>query len=194
MRQIDAELEGSIESTVRSMRKARLHAGLKYNSPHEAILKEGIVFPHEPYTRAEEGLLLDSLQNARALEPKRCFYNAQYIAIYDRRLEYAEGFVMAHGLPNAIAHGWNFIPETGKPVDLTLREIGETSTCDPKDLLARASRNLENAYRGVVIPSDEVRERWFRTKIAGSLLQDPDVLIKIMRRGFPRSWGRTERG
>jgi hypothetical protein len=109
----------------------------------------------------------------------------------DPRLEYAEGYVLAHGLPLGLDHGWNFIPESGKPVDVTLRERGEETTCDPAALLARAARNLENAYRGVVIPIDEVRKHWLRTARAESLLQDPSVLRKIMKLGFPPTWGRA---
>lgn len=80
---------------------------------------------------------------------------------------------------------------SGFSATVTLRKTGEEATCDPAELLARASRNLENAYRGVVIPSDEVRGHWLRTGRAGGLLQDPDMLVKIMRRGLPRSWGRA---
>ncbi len=191
MRPIDADLEGFLESVLRAVRKARIHVGLKYNSPQEAVLADGIVFPHEPYMAEEERLLLDVFEGSRAWQPKQCFYNAQMIAQGDPRVEYAEGYVLAHGLPIALDHGWNFIPESGKSVDVTLRDSGEEATCDPAELLDRASRNLRNAYRGVVIPIDEVRKYWLRTGRSDSLMQDPDMLMKIMRRGFPRSWGRA---
>lgn len=171
------------------MRKAKLHQGRKYNSPSEAIFTEGIAFQHEPYTAKERALILDVLKGARPWEAKHCYYNSQDLAMADERLEYAEGFVLSDGLPMALDHAWNFIPESGKPVDLTMRELREKTTCDPKLLLARAERNLKNAYLGVVIPTDELKGHWLKSGYAESMLQAPENLWSIIRQGFPGTWG-----
>lgn len=190
MRQVDADLESFLAGFAEAIRKTGAGRGLKYASPYEAFLAEGLVFQHEPYTPEEEALLLDVFEGTRAWERKRCFFNAQTIALNDGRLQYAEGYVLAHGLPLALEHGWNLLPESGKPVDVTLRETGEEATCDPGELLARASRNLAHAYRGMVIPAEEVRKHWVRTGRSESLTQDPSGLRRIMTRGFPGTWGR----
>lgn len=188
MRQVDADLEKLLSGYADLVRTMGHRPDLKYATIEEAVLKEGLVFAHEPYTPEEEAVLLDVFRGARAWLPKRCFFNAQATALQDERLGYAEGYVLAHRLPLAIEHAWNFIPESGKPVDVTLRETGEPPTCDPAELLARTSRNLEHGYRGVIIPIDAVRRHWTKTGQSDSLIGQPKMRRDIQRRGFPASW------
>lgn len=188
MRPVDAALQDLLAGMALFIHSRITARGLKYSSIHEAVLKEGIVFPHDPYLPEEEDLLLDVFQNSQRWAPKECFYNAQVVATQDERLGYAEGYVLAHVLPVEIEHGWNFLPGSGKPVDVTLRELGEKPTCDPAELVARAKRNLAHAYRGVPVPADEVRKHWLRTKQAGALLFDFSFQRKILRHGFPAAW------
>lgn len=187
-RPIDGDLLDMLSAHARAARPRR---GFEYASLPEALLSEGTAFPYEPYTPDEEELLLGVFgEIGRPWRPKRCFYNAQWIAIEDCRLGYAEGYVLRLGLPLALEHGWNFIPGSGKPVDVTLQGAGEKETCDPGALVARAVRNLENAYLGVPIPKDEVRKVWVRTGRSEALLFLPDVAVGIMRRGFPKAWSK----
>jgi hypothetical protein len=74
---------------------------------------------------------------------KRCFINAQRLALEDNRITYVEGFAAgASGL--WWHHGWNLIG--GKIVDVTLRTFGSFSgSC---------------AYVGLALNSAQVRERW----------------------------------
>lgn len=189
MRDIDTallDMVGKFAELVRGNLKGK---GFRHTSLYEAFLQEGQLFPAEPYTAEEEELLLDIFgQNRREWAVKQCFYNAQLLSTQDCRLGYAEGYVFMPDLPIFIEHAWNFLPESGKPVDITLRGRREGVTCDPAELFARASNNLANSYLGVPISKDEVRKDWLRSGRARAFLDLPEIQRKVLHAGFPEEW------
>jgi hypothetical protein len=163
----------------------------KYSSPQDFYYREGGSFSSETYTAEERRILTRIFSHSRPYEIQKCFYNAQDLAMNNRNLDYAEGYVLRFDGPINIHHGWAVL--NGKPVDVTLRPLGEKTTCDPEKLLERASRNMgENAYWGIIIPVDDVRKTWLRTKLAMPVLEDPAVQSRILKSGKPRGWKRPE--
>ncbi len=186
MRPIDQDLQNFASNFCRFMAE-RAPSDLRYKSVWDLLLREGRIYSAEPYTKAEEKVILQSLESAGCpFEQKRCFYNSQTIAMASP-LGYAEGYVASAKLPVPIEHGWNTLP-SGKPVDLTMREDGERNTTDPKKLLARAKNNRANAYLGISFPADEIRKSWLRNGYSIMLIEDPVVIKKIFDKGYPESW------
>jgi len=164
----------------------RGHEG-RYSSVMDIILKEGGIFSTEPYTKAEEGEILKALgRSGCEFLVKRCFYNAQELAM-SGGLGYAEGNVVNGDLPVPIEHAWNTLP-SGKVVDLTIRPLGQPETADPKKLLARAKRNLRNGYIGIRFPVEEIQKSWLRNKHSRMLLEDPKVIELLFEKGYPAAW------
>ncbi len=165
----------------------------KYSSPYDFYYREGGSFSSEPYTPEEIEVLLDAFGGGRRrYEIQKCFYNAQTLALMEsQELDYAEGYAIRYDSPIPIHHAWAVL--NGKPIDVTLRPLGEKTTCDPQKLIERASRNMqENAYWGVIVPADDVRKTWLRTKLAMPVLEDPAVQKRVLERGKPRGWKRPE--
>ena len=190
------ELDRALEEMLRqfsSMHSKFTPQQWKYTSPYDFYYREGGSFSSEPYTPEEIEILRDAFGGGRRrYEIQRCFYNAQTLALMEStQLDYAEGYIIREDSPIAVHHAWAVL--NGKPVDVTLRPLGEKTTCDPEKLIERASRNMEeNAYWGVLIPNDDVRKTWLRTEFAMSVLEDPAVQERVLKRGKPRGWKRPE--
>lgn len=182
MRRVDIQMERQLKMLAEATPRRR--QGYKYGSLYGAQLAEGIRFSNEPYTEAEQEALLEifSSPNRPLWQIKHCYFNAQSLALDERRLSYAEGYVMTPDLALPIEHGWAALGD--KPVDITLRKYGQPDTCDPEELLARASKNLKNAYVGVIVDKKEVSEAWFHGGRAEQMLYVPEILDAVLRYGF----------
>lgn len=187
LRELDRALTGYIGDFARLMAKAKARRDFFYTSIFDLYLKEGVLANSEPYTRKEEDYLLKVFRHlTQAPKQKACFYNAQTIALGEDLL-YAEGQVLHSELPIPIEHGWNLLP-SGKAVDVTLRKRGQPDTCDPRKLLERARRNQANAYLGLPIPAEEVRLSWAKTHMSLMLIEQRDVIGRILEQGYPVEW------
>lgn len=188
MRQIDADLEDFVRKFHEVMGKQGARHKHKYDNMFDFLLKEGRLYDATPYTREEEGLILNAFETiGHAPQIKQCYYNSQSLGL-SGALGYAEGYVAAGHVPVPLEHAWNTLP-SGKAVDVTIREMGEPNTCKPKKLLERAKKNQrENAYLGVEFPSELIRKMWMETQRAMNLLEQRDVLEQIFERGYPKSW------
>lgn len=186
MRPIDKDLKDYVANFAGFMAMRNTGNSL-YGSIWDLLLREGRLYSAEPFTKAEEKQILKALEGAGCpFEQKRCFYNAQTVAM-SGKLGYAEGYVASARLPVPIEHGWNTLP-SGKPVDLTMREDGERNTNDPKKLLERAKKNRVNGYIGLSFPADEIRKSWLRNGYSIMMIEDPVIQRKIIEKGYPASW------
>lgn len=186
-RELDRALTGYMRDFARMMTNAKARHDFFYSSIFDLYLKEGVLANPEPYTADEERHLLKVFRSfMKAPAQKVCFYNAQTLALGEELL-YAEGQVLHSDLPIPIEHGWNLLP-SGKAVDVTLRKKGEPNTCDPRKLLARAISNQKNAYLGLPIPAEEIRLSWAKTHMSLMLIEQRDVIGRILERGYPVEW------
>lgn len=152
--------------------------GFKFNSFEEFYLKQGHLYPHTPFTTSEEKYLFGKfLEIPEPPRQKQCFYNAQKLAATED-FGYAEGYVLAEGIPIALHHAWAVYK--GKPVDLTIRRGDDNAdTIGPKKLLARASGNLLRcAYYGVAFKRASFLRVWHTEGIARAVIED-------FKRNFP---------
>lgn len=152
--------------------------GFKFNSFEEFYLKRGHLYPHAPYTPAENKFLFDIfLGLGDAPRQKQCFFNAQKLAATGE-LGYAEGYIAVEGMPIALHHAWAVL--NGKPVDVTIRRGDDTAdTFVPKKLLARASANLiRAAYYGVEFKRAAFLRVWHTEGVARAVIED-------YKRNFP---------
>jgi len=152
--------------------------GFKFSCFEDYYLKKGHLYPHAPFTPAEEKFLFNRfLELGEPPRQKQCFYNAQKLAATGD-LGYAEGYVLTEGLPLALHHAWAVYK--GKPVDVTIRRGDDTAdTRVPAKLLARASANLSRcAYYGVAFPRAAFLRVWHTEGIARAVIED-------FRRNFP---------
>lgn len=187
VRELDRALTGYVSDFARMMTNAKARHDFFYSSLFDLYLKEGVLANPDPYTREEEQYLLKVFRSfMKAPAQKVCFYNAQTLALGEELL-YAEGQVLHSELPIPIEHGWNLLP-SGKAVDVTLRKKGEPNTCDPRKLLERARRNQANSYLGLPIPAEEIRLSWAKTHMSLMLIEQRDVIGRILERGYPLEW------
>jgi len=177
MRKLDANLISFLKQL------AAIHPkrpGFKYNSFEEFYLKKGHLYPHAPYTDAEEQVIFNRLLEVPdAPTQKQCFYNAQKLAMTGE-LSYAEGYVLVKDLPIALHHAWAVYK--GKPVDVTIRRGGDVDTKVPAKLLVRASENLSRAsYFGVAFPRAAFLRVWHTEGIARAVIEDYKHNFPLLR-------------
>lgn len=187
MREIDQDLHDFVSKFALLMQSNARGRYLQYSSLADLMLREGRIMNPDPYTKAEEKEILEAFRSLmRSPEIKQCFYNSQSLAL-DESLGYAEGYVAHARVPVPVEHGWNVLP-SGKVVDVTMRDMGEKGTRDPKKLLERARKNQANGYMGILFPAEEIRKSWLRTGQSMMLMEDPAILRKLFNHGYPASW------
>jgi hypothetical protein len=181
------------------LRKPKTLKDWKYGSVEELLLDRGRTFSNEPYTPAEEDVILRLAAGVGPCHERECYLTALRGAMLaegaeDMDIRYAEGLAMAKGLPIPINHA--FLVLNGKPIDLTWRRdyLMGHGVRSAKHLLERARENLEdNTYIGIVMPYDFMRKRSLETGMAYPVLDDWEHGSPLLRDGIPEQWDELQK-
>jgi hypothetical protein len=158
-----------------------LRPGFKYRNIDDYYYRNGRLYPHAPLTNEEQTGVLAGLEGLERFSPqiKECYYNAQRLAL-SGGFEYAEGYIMSERVPVPIAHAWAVY--NGKPIDVTIRPLGESRTQVRSKILARIVRNIqENSYFGVMFPRKVISDIWRTEHMSRSVVDDWKGGFKLLR-------------
>jgi hypothetical protein len=130
--------------------------GFNYISVEDYILDRGVDQAHSgPLTEDERVSLFRTIdRSGLRFMQKKCFHNAQLLAVEDPTLQYVEGFAQSRFGP--VHHAWLLL--NGKLLDLTWR----TPKANHRGRLADRILGVIPegwCYRGVSFGADEIRER-----------------------------------
>jgi hypothetical protein len=154
----------------------------EFATQDEAVYHHGHAFSTDPLTDAERTILLDLFKGMGFVSIiKQCFRNATMLAdlaeMKSVPLRYAEGTAWSL-IP--FQHAWCSL--NGKPIDITLREMDEGNLRNPKKLLARVERNLEEtAYWGYEVPQRDRRRHLYRNMRYCPVIEDPEGDWPLLR-------------
>jgi hypothetical protein len=129
-----------------------------YSCVEDYVLDRGTSYDVSASLTPEElGILLDAVDTFPGrLRQKRCFHNAQMLALFERRLDYVEGVAVGRsGFP--VHHGW--LALNGKVIDVTWRTDKPNHRGRLRDRVFGVIPDGW-AYRGVAFPRAEILRRF----------------------------------
>ena len=176
MRAADKQVKKYLEENLEMVNgiNSNIPEGFYYSSQYDFILKHGKFYEPQELKSHEALIIKKALKRIGFIpEKKKCFYNAQMLALTDNsgQIKYCEGYALSI-IP--LNHAW--IEINGKVVDVTWEKDGGGHIL--------GTFPDTKSYFGFNMSNSDIRKKQLKTGIACSFLDDYNDDFKLLRKPF----------